>query len=320
MDRLSELHETMISKIAKVQIDKIFLHSWCSICDQGFIGFWRCGENETIVLLCQTCGSLWLEQSLAGTTDCVPSQHNLTYPIPGRTVRLGDPPARWATFEEISRKGWQCHIENNPEVAYGKGKPYGRKLAFSPCIFCSEGTLGFWRCDDSGMLVLMCDECSLVRDNPALDNALAEIDVNYTGRWATRQEVAERGWHFFVHSDDGVIWRETEFALSFRDPEKEMWASSRCKACEEGLIGFWRCGEEGTIVLLCDVCGLLWRDPSLVDTRDRSASNFHPTFPILEQRVFLGSPPFRWATRAEIEAKGWGQFIEGERRELAQKP
>lgn len=293
------------------------LYSWCVHCDRGFIGFWRCGDDDTVVLLCQACGLLWLQPLLVESTEYVRSERRPSYPIPGRQVCLGDPPARWATREEVEDKDWGWHIANNPAYAYERSQVKSRRvrLTHAGCVICSQGTLGFWRCDRSGRLVLMCDECSLVLVSPEVIFPPLLVEPSWEGRWATRQEVAERGWHFFVDRDHGELWRETEFAVSLRDPEKEMWAHSRCDACPEGVVGFWRCGD--AVVLLCDTCGLVWTSPSAVGKEARLATNFLPTCAIPGQDAVLGSPPFRWATRTEIAARGWSEWVLGERRELA---
>lgn len=310
---------TMIDKLAHVATTGMSLHSWCITCDQGFIAFWRCGDDGTVVLLCQACGLLWLAPSLVETSDRVRSDRRPSYPIPGRAVCLGDAPARWATRDEIRAKGWDWYIEDNPEYAYHKAHliPLRRRLTHAPCVVCSEGTFGFWRCDRDGLMLLRCEECSCVRASPTAMVPPVLTETRYDGRWATRQEVTEMGWHFFVAQDHGVAWRETEFAVSLRDPAKEMWAHSRCEACPQGLVGFWRCGDAGNVVLLCDTCGLLWRSPAAVGKEARLATSFHPTCPVPGQDAVLGSPPSRWATRAEIEARGWGELVLGARGALA---
>jgi hypothetical protein len=73
----------------------------------------------------------------------------------------------------------------------------------------------------------------------------------------------------------------------------------RCRACGEGILGFFRTSD-GRLVMLCDECDGAYPEPN-----KRS----------LDDAFDLGPSPFkegRWATREEVEAAGWLGAIGGE--------
>jgi hypothetical protein len=95
----------------------------CDFCDhQGWLGFYLCGDNETIVLLCDECDTVYAS----------PTDKNRGVP-----TRLGEPPeylvealdtsiagGRDATRDEIIARGWGAFIEGEyPYHVKGKGRP-----------------------------------------------------------------------------------------------------------------------------------------------------------------------------------------------------
>ena len=69
-----------------------------------------------------------------------------------------------------------------------------------------------------------------------------------------------------------------------------------CAFCGQGLLGFVLSGD-GEMMLFCDECDTTWASPADVDTGE----------PLLNSHSEI-----RWATRQEIEARGWGTHIVGE--------
>ncbi len=90
------------------------------------------------------------------------------------------------------------------------------------------------------------------------------------------------------------------------------YASSLCPVCNGGGVGFRKCSDGNTLVLVCDECDAVWIRPIEITA---------------EAAVFPSSPDFivegldcsiaeaagsRWATRNEIQAAGFETFIAGE--------
>lgn len=81
------------------------------------------------------------------------------------------------------------------------------------CPFCDQGMVGFRRCSDGVMIILLCDECEALWLDPArrtVDDLLwpsppyAQIPGSphsmFGGRsgWATRDEVERAGWQDYI--------------------------------------------------------------------------------------------------------------------------
>jgi hypothetical protein len=84
-----------------------------------------------------------------------------------------------------------------------------------------------------------------------------------------------------------------------------------CPACFAGAVGFRRCSNEQSIVLMCNECDAVWLQPSEVTLE----SAFFPTAPeyaVPSLDCSLASPAADWAKRDEIKSVGWEGFIAGE--------
>jgi hypothetical protein len=90
-----------------------------------------------------------------------------------------------------------------------------------------------------------------------------------------------------------------------------MFYVSGCPFCE-GAVGFRRCSDGKTLVLVCDERDAVWLRPDDINAKNA---------------IFLKSPDFfieslgcsiakkygaRWATLEEIKAVGWEPFVAGE--------
>lgn len=95
----------------------MLFHSWCLFCQQGWVGFWRCGADGTIVLICRECSMLSLDPELVGSNRFSSGFHP-DYQVPGTSTRLGDPPSRWATLEEVTAKGWRHFVQGKDGVSW----------------------------------------------------------------------------------------------------------------------------------------------------------------------------------------------------------
>lgn len=184
----------------------------------------------------------------------------------------------------------------------------------SECRSCGQGHVGFWFRDQDGSVVLLCKACGLWWTDPVLvgsaleGQSTSQISKSSTspgdqpGHWATLGEIIDKGWFSYIEGGE-------DDADEAPQPPKEKWVHSLCAGFCEGLIAFWRCGEDGTVVLLCDECGHLWMNPASVGNEDCLSTAGHPEFQLPGGKVLLGDPPCRWATREEIEQRGWSQFI-----------
>ena len=80
-----------------------------------------------------------------------------------------------------------------------------------------------------------------------------------------------------------------------------------CTECGQGLLGFFMCDDQKTMILLCDECDIAYGSPE-----DLHAGQ-PPLIPEAGWIDALGVSYLdgRDATRLEIETKGWTEFVVG---------
>jgi hypothetical protein len=83
---------------------------------------------------------------------------------------------------------------------------------------------------------------------------------------------------------------------------------ANCPVCLYGSIGFWRCEDGKTIILLCDECDSLWLGPQKINTESLLASTARDNF-IPEVNCFLTGGQAGPATKEDIKKQGWLNYI-----------
>jgi Zn-finger nucleic acid-binding protein len=88
----------------------LYVEGNCPSCDAGLLGFRRCDDGKTLVLMCDECDAVWLDPA-DQTIEAVryPGVHS--FKIPGLPYKLGGGAAGWATRAEVERAGWQADIK-----------------------------------------------------------------------------------------------------------------------------------------------------------------------------------------------------------------
>jgi hypothetical protein len=89
-----------------------------------------------------------------------------------------------------------------------------------------------------------------------------------------------------------------------------LYVEGMCPHCTVDVVGFRRCTDGATIVLMCGECGFVWLDPArraLDDSLFPDDDGNVPGTPYV-----IGGGASGWATRAEVERAGWGSYIFGE--------
>ena len=87
----------------------------CPICRYGVVGFRKCSDNSTIVLMCDECDSIWLDPQRVDDNTVLYSSPP-EYLVPTLECSIKSPQSKWATQEEVAEKGWANNI-------VGKSKP-----------------------------------------------------------------------------------------------------------------------------------------------------------------------------------------------------
>jgi len=86
-----------------------YVKELCAYCQAGAVGFRRCSDQVTIVLMCDECDFVWLRPDRTTLADALfPSME--TSQVPGTPYAVGGEGAGWATLAEIEQAGWQAYI------------------------------------------------------------------------------------------------------------------------------------------------------------------------------------------------------------------
>jgi hypothetical protein len=81
----------------------------CPFCHGGSVGFRRCSDGKTIVLMCDECEAVWLDPEHRTAGDAL-FPHSGSFEVPGLGVSIGGDRAGWATRAEVESAGWQEHV------------------------------------------------------------------------------------------------------------------------------------------------------------------------------------------------------------------
>jgi len=84
-----------------------------------------------------------------------------------------------------------------------------------------------------------------------------------------------------------------------------------CPICGTGTRGFRLCSDNASVVVMCDECEAIWLDAQRVDASDVVYAD-PPDYVLPGRKCSIAASSSRWATRAEIEATGWGNLVAGE--------
>ena len=95
----------------------LYIKTSCPICTEGMVGFRRCSDNETIVLMCDECDTVWLRpQEVNASHALYPSPPE--YLVPTLECSIKSPHSQWAEEEDVAEKGWSTYVA-------GEGKALG---------------------------------------------------------------------------------------------------------------------------------------------------------------------------------------------------
>jgi hypothetical protein len=85
---------------------------FCPVCEQGALGIRVCSGLGHGVVLCDECDAMWLSLDLTRPAVFL-SAAGLTCLHCGGS--LDEPPAHWATWDELERLGWQTSVQGQGE-------------------------------------------------------------------------------------------------------------------------------------------------------------------------------------------------------------
>ncbi|MAX39934.1 MAG: hypothetical protein CME33_25605 [Gimesia sp.] len=83
-----------------------YIEELCPICRTGLIGFRMCSDNKTIALLCDECGSVWLNFEEISVESALFPESPEYYVEQLQSSLALSTGAKWATKDEIDTAGF----------------------------------------------------------------------------------------------------------------------------------------------------------------------------------------------------------------------
>lgn len=90
-----------------------------------------------------------------------------------------------------------------------------------------------------------------------------------------------------------------------------LYIAKVCPICEQGGIGFRRCSNGMTVVLMCDECESVWPSPGHVEKGNALFPSLQD-FKVAEINCAIGGGKAGWATADEVFQAGWSSEVAGE--------
>ena len=91
-----------------------------------------------------------------------------------------------------------------------------------------------------------------------------------------------------------------------------------CPYCKEyGAVGVWRCAEGETLILQCDECDALWRDPLNLDNNN-ALGVMSKDYRLAELPCPIYGGKAGWATWDDVAKTGWTKYVAGEGKALGE--
>lgn len=137
--------------------------------------------------------------------------------------------------------------------------------------------------------------------------------VSNTWRWgaARRLPCLTAGERFRFESDPDCACEWCKISGEILSVLGIMFYIGTCPVCEAGVLGIRICSDGQTGLVMCDECDTLWTDPrDLGSSQGLAAQGADFTVPGFS--FSIAGPASRWATRNEIESRGWFELITGE--------
>lgn len=86
-----------------------YLENNCVVCGDGILGFLRCSDGKTIVIMCEECNSVWLSPNeVARESPIYPEAPDFILPESCVSIIGGD--SGWASHDEIKSAGFEAYV------------------------------------------------------------------------------------------------------------------------------------------------------------------------------------------------------------------
>ena len=90
-----------------------YLESNCNICLEGALGFLRCSDGKTVVIMCDQCSSVWLRpEAINGPPVALEPPKFL---LPDSPISTSGGASGWATLDEVRSAGMSAFAASDRE-------------------------------------------------------------------------------------------------------------------------------------------------------------------------------------------------------------
>ena len=91
-----------------------YLEESCPVCEDGILGFLKCSDGKTIVVMCEECCSVWLKPDEIGCEEPIYPQAP-DFRLPNTDISVKGGGSEWAAYEEIIDIGFGVYVSKERE-------------------------------------------------------------------------------------------------------------------------------------------------------------------------------------------------------------
>jgi hypothetical protein len=91
------------------------------------------------------------------------------------------------------------------------------------------------------------------------------------------------------------------------------YLENNCPVCVDGILGFYKCSDNYTIVIMCEECNSVWLNPADIENKEPIYPR-SPEFNIPELNVSMSGGGSGWAAYEDITRAGMGNFVSYDRK------
>jgi hypothetical protein len=87
----------------------LFTKEKCPVCSYGNVGFRKCSDQKTLVLMCDECDAVWLKPEEIKFENAIFPDAPDFY-LPGSSISISNPKSSWASIKDIKRLKFEKFI------------------------------------------------------------------------------------------------------------------------------------------------------------------------------------------------------------------
>ena len=103
---------------------------FCRVCGAGPLGVRACGGCASLVVVCDECDAVWVDEDLSEPPAVTGSE---TLPCPHCEASLYDSPSHWATCEEVDACEWLTQAIDQERLTLEMGQAFTPEVDPKTC-------------------------------------------------------------------------------------------------------------------------------------------------------------------------------------------